>query len=79
MRVTCRKHEGRFSLLEGDYFMFVILISDVFAYTGLAEADMAKVTVALYYVLFTMVTPDNVLGTVTWIHLSQKIGVVSNN
>lgn len=43
--------------------MFVILIRDVFAYTGLTEVDMAKVTIILYNVILTKVTLDNVLGT----------------
>lgn len=57
--------------------MCVMLIRDVFAYKGLTEVDMAKVAIVLYNVILTKVTSDNVLGTVTWIHLGQKIGVVS--
>ena len=34
----------------------------MFLYTGLAEFDMTKVTVALCYSGLTKVTPDHVLG-----------------
>ena len=36
----------------------------MFLYTGLAEFDMTKVTVALCYSGLTKVTPDHILGTV---------------
>ena len=40
----------------------------MFSYTGLAEVDMTKVTVALYFSDLTKVTPGYVLGTVIGIH-----------
>ena len=41
----------------------------MFSYTGLAEVDMTKVAVALYYSDLTKVTPGHVLGIVMGIHL----------
>ena len=43
----------------------------MFSYTGLAEVNMTKVAVALYYSDLTKVTPGHVLGIVMgpWIHL----------
>ena len=41
----------------------------MFSYTGLAEVDMIKVAVALYYSDLTKVTPGHVLGIVMGIHL----------
>lgn len=71
------KLQGRFSLLERNYYVFMIIIRDVFTNAWLAEADITKVTVALYYVLLTKVTSDQVLGTVTGIHLVEKKGEVN--
>ena len=61
-------NQGRFSLENRNYFVFVIFIRDMFSYTGLAEVDMTKVTVALCYSGLTKVTPGHVLGTVIWVH-----------
>ena len=41
----------------------------MFSYTGLAEVDMTKIAVALYYSDLTKVTPGHVLGIVLGIHL----------
>ena len=67
-------NQGRFSLVNRNYFVFVIFISDVFSYTGLAEVDMTKVTVALCYSGLTKVTPGHVLGTVIRIHFCVNSG-----
>ena len=56
-------NQDRFSFQDWNYFVFVIIIRDMFSYTGLAEVDMTKVTVALCYRGPTKITPGHVLGT----------------
>ena len=68
MSFTSWINQGRFSLENRNYFVFFIFIRDMFSYTGLAEVDMTKVTVALCYSSLTKVTPGHVLGTVIWVH-----------
>ena len=51
-----------------NYDVIDIIRRDMFSYTGLAEVDMTKVTVALCYSGLTKVTPGHVLGTVIWVH-----------
>ena len=65
-------NQGRLSLKNRYYFVFIIISSDMFSYTGLAEVDMTKVTVALCYSGLTKVTTGHVLGTVIGIHLSDE-------
>ena len=55
----------------------------MFSYTGLAEVDMTKVTVALCYSGPTKVTPGHVLGTVMWVHFrvpteKKSINIISS-
>ena len=59
---------GRFSSENRNYFVISIISGDMFSYTGLAEVDMTKVTVALCYSGLTKVTPGHVLGNVIWVH-----------
>ena len=61
-------NRSRSPLLKGNYGVFWIIIRDMFSYTGLAQVDMTKVTVALHYSDSTKVTPGYVLGTVIGIH-----------
>lgn len=67
-------HIGNFrvDVWEGTIACFIIIIRDVFPHTWLAEADMAKITVVMYYVFLTKVTSNNVLSTVAGIHLFEK-------
>ena len=57
-------NQGRFSLVNRNYFVFFTFIRDMFSYTGLAEVDMTKVTVALWHSGLTNVTPGHVLDNV---------------
>ena len=57
-------NQSRSPLVKGNYFVFVIFIWDMVTYTGLAEVDMTKVAVALYYSGLTMVTTGHVLRNV---------------
>ena len=45
----------------------------MFSYTGLAEVDITKVTVALCYSYLTKVTPGHILGNVIRIHFRVEI------
>ena len=72
MSFTFWINQGRLSLQDWNYFVFIIISSDMFSYTGLAEVDVTKVTVALCYSGLTMVTPGHVLGTVIGIHSSDE-------
>ena len=68
-----RINQSRSPLVKGNYDVFcIIIIRDVFSYTGLAEVDMTKVTVALCSSGLTKVTPGPVLGTVIRIHFNDK-------
>lgn len=49
--------------MEGDNFMFVVSIRDVFTYTGLTEVEITVVTVTLYNVVLTKTTSDDVLDS----------------
>lgn len=49
--------------MEGDNFMFVVSIRDMFTYTGLTEVEITVVTVTLYNVVLTKITSDDVLDS----------------
>ena len=61
-------NQGRLCFVNRNYDVFTIISRDMFSYTGLAEVDVTKVTVARCYSGLTEVTPGHVLGTVIRIH-----------
>jgi hypothetical protein len=48
--------------------MLVVVILDVFPYTGQTQSDVADITVLLYHGSFTEVTLDEVLTTAAGVH-----------
>jgi hypothetical protein len=48
--------------------MHVIVIIDVFPYTGQAQSDVADITVLLYHGCLTDVTLDGILSTAVGVH-----------
>lgn len=68
MYLIFRINQSQDSLMKRHYSMVVIFIKYMFSYTWLAEVEMTKVTVALYYIGLTKVTSGDILGTVFRIH-----------
>jgi hypothetical protein len=48
--------------------MLVVVILDMFPYTGPAQSDVADITVLLYHVFLTDVTWEEILSTAAGIH-----------
>jgi hypothetical protein len=68
MLATFWINQGRFPVLEWDHFMLVVVILDMFPYTGQAQSDVADITVLLYHVFLTEVTLEEILSTAAGVH-----------